>query len=49
MAADELNGFLALIGNADGVVEEPVALEGLRLFGRILRLDFHADVIRDRF
>jgi hypothetical protein len=48
MAAQQLHRLVAFVGDADRVVEEPLVLERLRAFGRVLRFDLDPDVIGDR-
>ena len=47
VAAEELHRLLAFVGDAHGVVEEPLVLKRLRVFRRVLRLDFDPDVVGD--
>ena len=49
VAREQLHGHVAFVGNPNGVVEEPLLLERLRVLGSVLRLDLHAHAIRDSF
>jgi hypothetical protein len=49
MTAEELNGRLALVGDPDGVMEDPLPLERLRLFRRVARFDLDTNVVRHCF
>jgi hypothetical protein len=52
VAAEELHRLVPFIGDPDGVVEEPLAVEGQRVGNRALRnvlgFDFYANVVGDR-
>ncbi len=49
VAADQLDGFLALIRDTNGVFEYPLIQLGARVLGRVAREDFHADAVGDCF
>ena len=49
VAAEELHRLVAFVGDAHGVVEEPLALKRLRVLRRVLRLDLDAHVVGDGF
>ena len=49
VTAEQLDRLLAFVGDADGVMEEPLVLERLRVLGRVLRLDLHPHVVGDGF
>ena len=44
---EQLHRLLAFVGDAHGVVEEPLVLERLRVLGRVLRLDLDPHVVGD--
>jgi hypothetical protein len=42
MPGEELERLLAFVGDAHGVVEEPLVLKRLRVLRRVMRLDLDA-------
>ncbi len=49
VTAEQLNGLVAFIGDADGILKDPLVLKRLRQLGRVARFHFDAHVVGDRF
>lgn len=49
MTTNQLHGLIAFIGDADGVLKVPMALEGLRMFGGVPGFDFDPHVVGNGF